>query len=489
MDRSSPASIAWRLRYQIALGYAVPIVLSTLATGIVLSNVQAMRQQEADFQRVVKVEEQVGHLGFDVQTLSRATRGYMLDANSASANDFTEARQQVDRLLDSLRSVILDPQQQQTFTRLEADIRQLIDINAQLIELVRRGQTAAAITEWKRDGGRAAINNIEASFERLRERQAALVRQGLQRQDSALNFLTNVSLGTTGLVVLASALLGWWIVLAVARQLSGVSTTLAASSSEIAATAEQQERTASAQAASVNETTATMDELSAASRQSAEQAESAAAASQRVLQLVGDGNRAVSQTLDSMSEMRLKVSAIAQQISRLSEQTAQIGNITQLVTDVANQTNMLALNAAVEAVRAGEHGKGFAVVAAEIRKLADRSKESAQKIDGLVTEIQGAIDSTVIATEEGSKRMETGMGATQQTAAAFDEVSRAIDSVVISNQQISLNIRQQAIAVEQVVQAMNALNQGAKQTAEGIVQTRIGTQRLEEAARALQAIV
>jgi methyl-accepting chemotaxis protein len=36
---------------------------------------------------------------------------------------------------------------------------------------------------------------------------------------------------------------------------------------------------------------------------------------------------------------------------------------------------------------------------------------------------------------------------------------------------------------------MNALNQGAKQTAEGIAQTRIGTRRLEEAARDLQEMV
>ena len=61
--------------------------------------------------------------------------------------------------------------------------------------------------------------------------------------------------------------------------------------------------------------------------------------------------------------------------------------------------------------------------------------------------------------------------------------------MVLSNQQIFLNIKQQAIAIQQVVEAMNALNLSAQETAGGISQTRIGTQKLNEAALELKAIV
>jgi len=145
------------------------------------------------------------------------------------------------------------------------------------------------------------------------------------------------------------------------------------------------------------------------------------------------------------------------------------------VSDLANQTNMLALNAAVEASRAGEQGKGFAVIATEVRKLADQSRKSADRIGTLVADIQNATNSTVMVTDEGTKTVES--------------LVAAVNSISLNNQQISLTSKQQAIAIQQVVDAMIAINQGASQTASGIGQTRVSTRQLSEAALALKSVV
>ncbi|MBE9125617.1 MULTISPECIES: methyl-accepting chemotaxis protein [unclassified Coleofasciculus] len=264
---------------------------------------------------------------------------------------------------------------------------------------------------------------------------------------------------------------------------------LASSSSEISTTLEEQERVASQQATSVNEITTTMDELEASSRQSAEQAKAAVTAAQRALKLTEGGTEAVGETLDGMYTLEDKVGAIAEQIVRLSEQANQIGSISQLVSDLANKTNMLALNSSVEAVRAGEHGKGFSVVANEIRKLADQSQQSADKIGLLVSEIQSAINSTVMVTDEGTKTVTAGVKVAQKTNEAFAGVADAVDKVVLNNQQISLNLKQQVDAIQQVVQAMDTINKGAKETANGINQTKVGTQQLNESALDLKQMV
>jgi Methyl-accepting chemotaxis protein (MCP) signalling domain len=300
--------------------------------------------------------------------------------------------------------------------------------------------------------------------------------------------INNLLIGT-GITLLVAGGLAVLFASRTAKMIQQIANAVASSSTEIGATVEQQERTTTEQASSVNETTVTVEELGAASRQSAEQAEASAAGACQALELAESGGKAVQQTMTEMSSVRDKVGAIAEQIMRLSEQTTQIGGISDLVADVANQTNMLALNAAVEAARAGEHGKGFGVVAGEIRKLADQSKKSAEKINALVNDIQASINSTVMVTDEGTKSVDYGLRLAQGTVESFTGVADAVNHVFLNSQQISLSAKQQAVSVQQVVSAMNEINLGAKDTAAGINQVRVSTQQLNQVAQQLQAIV
>lgn len=333
------------------------------------------------------------------------------------------------------------------------------------------------------------IDPLTNKLQKLIDLQLRVAEQERQAAATLYQKTRTVFLFLLVFALLLASPLGYFISRVITRTLKETIDQVARASREIAVATEQHERVAGQQAAAVHQTTATMNELGTSAQHSAEQAQSAATGAQQVSELTVNGIQTVKTTLQTMAELKAKVEGISEQILNLSRQTNEIGTISGLVADLANQTNMLALNAAVEAVRAGNQGKGFAVVAGEIRKLADQSKQAAEKINILVADIQSAINSTILATEVGTKTVKQGVETTEKTAEAFSHVSDAIQTVAVSSQQISLNVRQQAIAIQQIIDTMGALNDSALQTASGIQQTKVGTQQLKQITEQLQETV
>ncbi|MGI0482989.1 HAMP domain-containing methyl-accepting chemotaxis protein [Geminocystis sp. CENA526] len=485
---STGISKGLKIRYWIGIGYAVPVFFSILAPILVINNLNNTKNAIAQVDQVALVFQELTQTIEGLQGSSRTIRGSLL-GRTESIREYQQVRALTNDSLKTVKDLLENPDQIRRIESIQSDYSKYAEINDRIIETIQTQGLEAGIAYWNSAGGNDLVTNIFDTLAEFEKEEKVIFERYGEQQDSSIASLQMAVLLTSGAIIAASILFGFIIYFNITRRLNDATTQIATSSTEIAATIEQQDRTTSQQAASVNETTTTMDELGASSRQSSEQAESAANAAREALQLAENGDQAVQQTLSEMNDLKLKVGAIAEQIMQLSEQTNQIGSISQLVSDIANRTNMLALNAAVEAVRAGEHGKGFAVVAAEIRKLADQSKQSAEKINGLVSQIQNSINTTVMVTDEGTKTVDSGMKIAQNTALAFAGVKESVNNVVMNNQQIALNIRQQSTAFEQVLTAMNAINQGARETSAGITQTRIGTQKLNEVTQELKELV
>lgn len=475
-----------RLRTRILLGYLPPVGLFILLGGAVYLNVLNKEKLQ---ERVVRSQDAIveaNKASLGLSRMVRNIRGQVIFPKDTSYQEsFAKGNEAFQQASLKIEQLIQDPQQKERLNKMKAEVDKVRETSEQIFEELKAGQSekaAALVKDVQPD-------QFETLYAELLEKeQAALV--GKAEQDKAAgNFLLVLITVGTAAAAMSSAIVSWLIASSINQALQKAASKITASSSEIAATMEQQERIANQQAASVSETTTTMDELEASFRQSSEQAKAAATAAQQVLQLTEDGNQAMGENLERMFALEQQVGEIAEQMLQLSEQATQIGSISQLVSDLANQTNMLALNSSVEAVRAGEHGKGFAVVANEIRKLADQSQRSADKIGVLVADIQTAINSTVMTTEEGTKTVATGVQSAKKTEQVLTEVADAVNHVVLNNQQISLNLKQQLDGVQQVVEAMEVINQGARQTASGISQTKVGTQQLNEAAQELKQVV
>lgn len=489
----------FKLQQQILLGYFIPIFALVIAA---LWGAWTAQQVGANFTRVslmADMTDKTHHLQIAHLQMANGVRGQQLEPNPFYSQEFSQGeaffrqtRQQFEQAQFSRQNLsqLFPTHEFNTIAELRQDIDRVIAGIQDEIQAYQSSRNANLnesdpVSRREREISRSFTNineQLHQIYEDLVLSEQRLIEQSLGRLLQGLLALAIAIGGVASLIV-------WWIASNVTQTIARTANLMTTSTLEITGAMEQQETTANEQASSVNETTATMEELGVSSQKSSQQAKDATTAAQTALYLAEDGDRAVTDTVAAMDELKDKVAAIARQILRLREQNEKIGNISQLVSNISNQTNMLALNASVEAVRAGEYGKGFAVVANEIRKLADESQQSAKKINELVIAIQDAIRSTTVVTDEGTHTVETGLKIARKTTEAFSGVTDAVNRVVLNNQQIAANIEQQALATQQIAEAMNLLNQGEQTTAEGIAQTRQETQQLQQASVDLKALV
>ncbi|SFL12437.1 methyl-accepting chemotaxis protein [Methylorubrum salsuginis] len=80
---------------------------------------------------------------------------------------------------------------------------------------------------------------------------------------------------------------------------------------------------------------------------------------------------------EAMNTVTAEIGRIGARIDAKANEAARVATA---IDRIGATIRMLSLNATIEAARAGEHGRGFAVVAAEVRELADQTRESARQV-------------------------------------------------------------------------------------------------------------
>jgi methyl-accepting chemotaxis protein len=180
------------------------------------------------------------------------------------------------------------------------------------------------------------------------------------------------------------------------------------------------------------------------------------------------GTAQVGAALEGLFRTRERVAEITQKTLVLGEKCRRIGEVLKIIRDVAGEIHMLALNAAIEsAASAGEHGKRFTVVAGEVRRLAERTRQSAEEIRAILTEIQQAAEATVTAAQEGAKEVEAGSTVATGARAALEEVIGRIHQTAEVAREISRATQDQRQASEQVAGSMRDISRAVRRMAEG----------------------
>lgn len=144
-------------------------------------------------------------------------------------------------------------------------------------------------------------------------------------------------------------------------------------------------------------------------------------------------NLEAGETLDELvtisTNTRESIEVVQKQTNDTNKSAMEIQNVVALISDIAGQTNLLSLNASIEAARAGEQGKGFAVVADEVRALAEQSRQSAEQIEAIVTELLSKSNKNVDAMNVVMKEIEGQYDKLSQTKQVFEHLNKEITNV------------------------------------------------------------
>jgi methyl-accepting chemotaxis protein len=456
----------WTFGRKISAGFAV-IVALTIVIGAI--SIYALQSVVASKDRIITVNSQslldAERLNGRRDEKSAHVRAFLLTGEERYVDQMRETRREIATIFERLKRHAETDEAQRFVLEIERSEAAHQTLIERLITLRRAGASAEAVAlafdDQALQAARARLNDTVDAFIARETRLLNDAKQaGTDRASSAITLVVTVVAAAVLFAVVVAVVLAR----ALGRQIGTAVSHVQSSSAELQSAANQQATGAREQATAMTEISTTINELLATSRQIAESAQRVAHIASQTVSSARSGESTVEQAHESIASIRRQVDLVVTHMLELGKKSQQIGSVLDIVSELAEQTNILAINATIEAAGAGDSGKRFAVVADEIRELADRVANSTKEVRTLIDDVRGAVNTTVMATETGSKAVDSGSRQFGDVAVAFKQIAGLVTSTTEAAREIELSTKQQTSAVEQVNVAIADMAQTTKES-------------------------
>lgn len=476
----------WSLGRKLGAGFAVAGVILLLVALVGYRSTVSLIENDDLVNRSHQTQLEFEQLLSQLKDAETGQRGFVITGDPSYLEPYESALGEIKKSFDGLRASTADnPAQQQHLTALQPLIVRKLDELKHVIDIRKNAGFDAAAKEVGNNLGKELMDQIRGVIAASDQETNALFAQRAREAKASADWATAIILWGSVAGAVIVGLIGWFIVATLTRQIGAAVQHVQTSSSELQAAANQQATGAREQAAAMTEIATTIRELLASSRQIAETAQSVS----HIAEETASGARTGTGTVGAIGGIRRQVDQVVTHMLDLGRKSQEIGGIVEIVAELAEQTDILAINATIEAAGAGESGKRFTVVADEIRKLADRVGGSTKEIRGLVEEVRTAANTTVMATEGGSKAVDAGSRHFGEVAQSFSQITGLVSTATEAAREIELSTKQQATAVEQVNVAISNAAQATKELEASSTQTLETASALALLSRELATII
>lgn len=231
-----------------------------------------------------------------------------------------------------------------------------------------------------------------------------------------------------------------------------------------------------------------INQMSVSAKDVSDNTVTAAETAEQASELVIEGQQVVSQSGEATSQLADALNSASQVIDRLATDSQQVGAVLDVIKTISEQTNLLALNAAIEAARAGEQGRGFAVVADEVRTLAGKTQDSAQEIEVMITQLQGAATEGVAVIERSQSLSEQSMTHAATVQDRFGKIVDAFSNIKERTASIATTAEEQSKVTSEIHQLAERIREISEQNAEDATKLNVMSDSSTELAQRLHTI-